>query len=272
MVFSYPVQGCVGLAGMPFHTQLPHAVPNVSTIYKHQQATWAALCMVLLLGFLYTHAAASQTAELFVQSGHTSEVWSVAWSPDGRSLASGSSNVSIWAVDSDAMQVSFVLLPGNEWLAYHPEKLVYNSSLQGDEYAAIRFDQHLRPVYPLVYYRQKLKRPDLAQAFLLPQPEIAPKRLRLWWDRAENKWWWLGGLLLVATAGLGVTLVLRKRSDPMEVAKRFFSQARFQKRDAKPVSTWNDPDEAWTDVTRGIRQAVEQLRSRLSSPSGERQA
>jgi hypothetical protein len=84
-------------------------------------------------------------------------------------------------------------------------------------------------VYPLVYYRQKLKRPDLTQAFLLPQPEIAPKRLRLWWDRAENKWWWLGGILLIATAGLVVTFVLRKRSDPMEVAKRFFSQARFQK-------------------------------------------
>jgi hypothetical protein len=109
------------------------------------------------------------------------------------------------------------------------EKLVYNSSLQGDKYAAIRFDQHLRPVYPLVYYRQELKRTNLAQAFLLPHPEIAPKPLRLWWDRTENKGWWFGGLLLVATAGLAVTFVLRKRSDPMEVARRFFSQARFQK-------------------------------------------
>ena len=36
-----------------------------------------------------------------------------------------------------------VHLPGNEWIAYHPQKWVYNSSLQGDEYAAIRFDHQL---------------------------------------------------------------------------------------------------------------------------------
>ena len=115
------------------------------------------------------------------------------------------------------------LLPGNEWLAYHPEKWVYNSSLQGDEYAAIRFDHQLSPVYPLRYYRQELKRADLEQALLLPQPVIEPKRFRLWWDHL-NKALLFGGLLLgllTGATGVTVAIVLRKRSDPMEVAKQF---------------------------------------------------
>ncbi len=64
------------------------------------------------------------------------------------------------------MRVILASLPGNEWLAYHPEKLVYNSSLQGDEYGAVRFNNQFRTLYPLEYYREKLKRKSkLFEAF-----------------------------------------------------------------------------------------------------------
>jgi hypothetical protein len=33
-------------------------------------------------------------------------------------------------------------------------------------------------------------------------------------------------------------------------------------KDAKPVSSWVDPDEAWTDIARGIRRAAEEHRKR----------
>ena len=153
------------------------------------------------------------------------------WSPDGKTLASGSgdSTVKVWDTAAGDIQMDITLLPGNEWLAYHPQKLVYNSSLQGDEYAAIRFDKQPYPVYPLQYYRQELKRTDLAQAFVLPQPVIQPKRLRWWWDRTDNKGWWLGGTLLLLSTGAGVTFILRKRADPMAIARRFFAMAGFQK-------------------------------------------
>ncbi|MDI1431507.1 MULTISPECIES: toll/interleukin-1 receptor domain-containing protein [Polyangium] len=32
-------------------------------------------------------------------------------------------------------------------------------------------------------------------------------------------------------------------------------------RDGKPIKSWADPDEAWTDVARGIRRVVEKLRA-----------
>jgi hypothetical protein len=107
------------------------------------------------------------------------------------------STINILDAISGSIKLSIALLPGNEWIAYHPQKWVYNSSLQGDEYVAIHFDNQLHPVYPLKYYRQELKRPDLEQAFLGPQPFIKPKSTRLYWDRFENKGIWFGGLLFV---------------------------------------------------------------------------
>jgi hypothetical protein len=78
-----------------------------------------------------------------------------------------------WDLAIGKIQISLVLLPGNQWLAYRPGKLFYNSSIppaQQERYAAIRFNQQLRPVYPLDYYCDILKRDDLMQALQEPQP------------------------------------------------------------------------------------------------------
>ena len=108
---------------------------------------------------------------------HTARVTTVTFSPDGTTLASGSwdNTIGAWEVASGALQLRLALLPNNEWLAYHPQKRVYNASLQGDMYAAVRFGHRLRPVYPLSQYRKELKRTDLLEALQAPQPAIKPK-------------------------------------------------------------------------------------------------
>jgi hypothetical protein len=42
-----------------------------------------------------------------------------------------------------------------------------------------------------------------------------------------------------------------------------FAMLQALPKDGQPVSRWADPDEAWTDVARGLRRAAEELRQRL---------
>ena len=97
-------------------------------------------------------------------SGHEGWVSSVAWSPDGNRLASAA-GLSVFSgkVDSEfpnsAMQ--FINLPGTEWISFRPGSVWYCGSLQCDQFAGLRFNNQSRPIYPLYYYRDQLKRGDL---------------------------------------------------------------------------------------------------------------
>jgi hypothetical protein len=50
---------------------------------------------------------------------------------------------------------------------------------------------------------------------------------------------------------------------PCDWDKAPFAKLQALPKDAKPVTRWNDRDEAWTDVARGIRKVVEELRKTL---------
>jgi WD40 repeat protein len=167
--------------------------------------------------------------------GHASLVTSVAWSSDGRTLASGSADgtTALWT-GAGELQHFLLARPGNVSLAYHPRKLFYASSPDGDRLAAVRFDSQTWPVYPLSYYQAELRRGDLSQVSSLAPPAIEPKPIRLAWERFENKTLWFGAVTMLYLLGLAVTLVLVQRRDPMEVARRFFPSAGFSR--VEPLS------------------------------------
>lgn len=158
---------------------------------KRLSALISFIVVLLHLSLGNPSAAEASKPGLFLQLGHANSVWSVAFSLDGTQLASGSADrtIKLWESVNGNIMMNMILLPGNQWLAYHPKKLVYNSSFpptQNEQYAAIRFENKTFPVYPLEYYRDELKRPtNLLQAFQKPQPNIQPKWLRLWRDRTE---------------------------------------------------------------------------------------
>jgi hypothetical protein len=166
--------------------------------------------------------------------GHSSAVTTVAFSPDGTTLVSGSGDNTIiqWDSKSGEIITRTVLLPGNQWLVYHPRKLAYDSSYpetQEEKYAAIRFDGQLRPVYPLEYYRKELKRETgLLAALQASQPVIEPKWFRLWWNTSENRGVWFTTLVFAVVIGFVVFDAWRRRSDPLEIAKEFFEQTGAQ--------------------------------------------
>jgi hypothetical protein len=124
---------------------------------------------------------------------------------------------------------SSTLLPGNEWLSYRPGLLPYVASLQGADYAAVRFDNRLRPVYPLNYYQDKLRRADLKDALSQPAPQIKPRPIKYAWENFQDKPLWFGGAGLLYFTALTVTLVLAHRGDPTQIARQFFSRAGFER-------------------------------------------
>ena len=46
---------------------------------------------------------------------------------------------------------------------------------------------------------------------------------------------------------------------PVDWSGAPFSKLQALPKDAKPVTSWSNRDEAWTDVARGIRKAVEEI-------------
>jgi AAA-like domain len=94
---------------------------------------------------------------------------------------------------------------------------------------AVRFADQLRPVYPLTYYRAALKTDDLPKALSAVAPQIKPKPVLYAWENFQNKGLWFGVSGVLYVGGLAVTLVLARRSDPAQIARRFFVKAGFGK-------------------------------------------
>lgn len=51
-----------------------------------------------------------------------------------------------------------------------------------------------------------------------------------------------------------------------DLATAPFGKLQALPKDGKPVTQWTDPDEAFTNITQGIRKAVAELQQRNGSP------
>ena len=134
----------------------------------------------VVLVVVWARGPAGKSAELHLQTGHSFSVQSVAFSPDGQTLASGShdNTVKLWDWATGETNLVLTTTPANQWIAFQPDRLFYSSSRQGDEWVAIRFDSGLRDLYPLEYYREELLTGNLTQALDGPDPVVRPQPVR----------------------------------------------------------------------------------------------
>jgi len=98
--------------------------------------------------------------EIRTFSGHSDRVTSVAFSPDGRQVLSGSydNTTRIWDISTGKEIAQFISFIDGEWVVITPEGY-YNSSPNGDKYLNVRDGNN---VYGIDKYRTTFYKPDLA--------------------------------------------------------------------------------------------------------------
>jgi len=102
--------------------------------------------------------------QLKVFNGHSAAVRSVAFSPDGRFVYSGSYDATtrVWDLASGRELLQMVAFKGGEWVAVTPEGY-YNASANGDKHLNVRVGPN---VYGIENYREAFFRPDLVRLAL----------------------------------------------------------------------------------------------------------
>jgi len=92
--------------------------------------------------------------------GHINPVSCVCFNQNGKYIASGSydNTLRIWNTNDENDSYIFTTFSDDEWLSFKSGQLYYNSSPNGDSYAAIRFNNDTFNYAPLTEYRHLYKR------------------------------------------------------------------------------------------------------------------
>jgi len=131
---------------------------------------------------------------------------------------------------SGEVKLLLASFPENEWLAYHPAKIVFNASPNATQYAAVRFDNDLYDPHSLQDFEAELRRENLGTALLEPQPVLKPK-IASPRNLTRNYIIWMSGLVVFAFLALLAKRMVDQRTDFLRIVEQFFKAAGFVKAD-----------------------------------------
>ena len=120
-------------------------------------------------GFLISYNTKTGT-KLHDFTGHTSDVWDVAVSPDNRLLVSGSADqtIRLWNIATAELLLTIFQGSDSEWVAWTPEGY-YISSPLGDKYIGWQLnngEDKAADYYSAFQFERVLYRPDYVNAYL----------------------------------------------------------------------------------------------------------
>ncbi|MDR2942530.1 MAG: hypothetical protein LBV17_08070 [Treponema sp.] len=121
-------------------------------------------------GYMKIDTGDLEKRNIFPQLGHSDMVSSVAFSPDGRQVISGSTDrmICFWNIIIGKEIAQFVSFTDGEWVVITPDGY-YKASSNGDKYLNVSVDNN---VYGIDQYREIYHKPQIIEARL--QGESAP--------------------------------------------------------------------------------------------------
>jgi len=135
-------------------------------------------------GYLALHDTAEPQNPIRRFQGHSSDIWSVAVSPDGRFIVSGSSDqtIKLWDIKREQCLLSFFITSDAEWVAWTPEGY-YTSSIRGDRYIGWQVEEVAlqQPTFLLADAFEKIfHRPEVVSQYLqVPDIQSAVSQTQL---------------------------------------------------------------------------------------------
>ncbi len=140
-------------------------------------AFFFSFLLLMLMPFAALQAANSSEVRLVPQTGHSSGVTAVAWSPDGKRVVSGSDDdtIKFWNANSGKLLATRINFKDSEWIAFTPDHY-YRTSPNGEKYISFRVGDQ---IYKAEKYAHLYKRPDIVMARLAGKKEtrIANQRV-----------------------------------------------------------------------------------------------
>lgn len=102
--------------------------------------------------------------QIRIFEGHTNDVSSVAFSPDGKNILSGSrdGNVKMWDIDAGKIIITMIGFKDGNWINYTTDNY-YDSSDDGDKYVAFRIGNK---IYGFEQYEHIYKNPKIISIIL----------------------------------------------------------------------------------------------------------